>query len=155
MSKPKRLDSTQWGKGCPATRWDGPYSYRCGQGGDRGTCATHGQFAIPPTPETHPAEELRAAAKTIRDTASKATPGPWTHDFGAGSVLGPGTYIAIGNKPANLDHIAAWHPGTALLVADLLDHAADVIAQYPPEHHPAADPWMPLARAINGTKEEA
>lgn len=37
-----------WGKGCPVTVWDGPYSMRCGLGGDRGTCGTHGEFAKEP-----------------------------------------------------------------------------------------------------------
>jgi hypothetical protein len=31
-------------RGCPAKRWDGPYSYRCGLG--VGICAVHGRYKV-------------------------------------------------------------------------------------------------------------
>lgn len=52
LEDPEPADSTSlWGKGCPETVWDGPYSMRCSLGGDAGTCARHGQFASPPEAE--------------------------------------------------------------------------------------------------------
>ncbi len=30
--------------GCPVTRWDGPYSFRCGMGGNGRECHIHGEF---------------------------------------------------------------------------------------------------------------
>lgn len=38
--------------GCPVTVWDGPYSFRCSLGAERGKCAYHGSFATPTSPET-------------------------------------------------------------------------------------------------------
>lgn len=45
VSKPKR---GHWGGGCPVQEWDGPYNFTCGLGGNRGTCAYHGEFATEP-----------------------------------------------------------------------------------------------------------
>jgi hypothetical protein len=48
-------ETALWGKGCPVQVWpDGMGPIRCGAGGDRGTCATHGEFAKKPKPAALP-----------------------------------------------------------------------------------------------------
>lgn len=57
---PEQTDGPEslWGKGCPRKVWDGPYSYRCGLGGDGGECAYHGKFAEPPAASEHKHEAI-------------------------------------------------------------------------------------------------
>lgn len=40
--------------GCPATRWDGGYRFRCGLGAESGTCSMHGPFADDPVESLFP-----------------------------------------------------------------------------------------------------
>jgi hypothetical protein len=90
---------------------------------------------------------LRAAAKAMRDKATASTQGPWelmpwtvsAPRYTTYMVATPGeTEIADcrpepwlfedGDQPvyaANGYHIAAWHPGVALAVADWLDSEAE------------------------------
>lgn len=85
------------------------------------------------------ADLLRRAAAKIRENAEAATPGPWfTTDEGN---THPGAFTDVGSKSvrvtsdccsyqgtsthADAEHIASWHPGVALDVADLLDFAAE------------------------------
>lgn len=116
-----------------------------------------------------PAAELRAAAEKIRNRADVATPGPWKADHReyperilgaegnadvvAGSRWGGEANVFDNNNDAY--HIALWHPGVAMLIADLLDASASVAA---------TSEWLgskievllmdelKLARAINETK---
>lgn len=75
------------------------------------------------------AETLRKAAALMRERAKPARAGSW---FAEGAEIfaewehAP-RYIAVcdasipeGNR-ANAEHIASWHPGVALAVADWLD----------------------------------
>lgn len=113
-----------------------------------------------------PAEELRAAAKLMRERAEAATPGPWhpasrvweQETFAA--VLGPegdGDHprtwlMATGTNPvsreANASHAASWHPGVALAVADWLARFADPVYCYGPVEYDAA---LNIARAYRGS----
>jgi hypothetical protein len=93
-----------------------------------------------------PADELRAAAKKIRDTAEAAHGEVWNGDERERY------YVLRYLEKTDREQIAQWDPRTASLVADLLDHAANIIGTYTEDLFPAADPWMPLARAINGSK---
>lgn len=92
-----------------------------------------------------PADELRQAARHIRDIAAKATPGPWLN-LGDGDRIirdpdatareddsdpcgeGPPLEYVVDEplfaNPANGDHFVLWDPPTVLLVADLLDDEA-------------------------------
>lgn len=83
---------------------------------------------------------LREAAKTMRERAEAAEPGPWsvheTHGRdiadeawslirvqAAGADVAECAFDEIGaSYPAleNAEHIASWHPAVALAVADLL-----------------------------------
>jgi hypothetical protein len=80
-----------------------------------------------------PAEELREAARLMRERAQAATPGPWggyeadaanyVVDYSGDDegVLGP---VAEQLDTADAEHIASWHPMAALAVADWLDATA-------------------------------
>src|SRR5690349_19276768 len=84
------------------------------------------------------AEYLRETARLMRETAEAATPGPWTggarmvndRHFGRMSAItldAPvGNLFAVIGRITGADatHIAAWHPGVALAVADWLDAEA-------------------------------
>ena len=91
-----------------------------------------------------PAEELRAAAKAMRERAEAAQPGPWSIETWKGmggtyaSVMvpfGPGAPTAkkgltamskLGTQNAGTAaHIASWDPPMALAVADWLDAEAE------------------------------
>lgn len=88
-----------------------------------------------------PAEELRAAANKLRETAKNATPGPWTaeHPSWAGdnavlsyatnghAVAVCGEEIKGANHPASADAtwIALVHPALAGPAAELFEHIAD------------------------------
>lgn len=81
-----------------------------------------------------PAEELKAAAECVRDLASAATPGPWQITDQSWVTSGIALVGSIGEPIADCGegvaakdeaaYIALWHPGTALLIADLLDGMA-------------------------------
>jgi hypothetical protein len=87
------------------------------------------------------ADDLRACAREIRETANAATPGPWRADVlgSEGYAVTEQTYAKPLRRPVrvarcgyeswdtdkgNAEHLAAWHPDVALAVADLLDEAA-------------------------------
>lgn len=75
---------------------------------------------------------IREAAQLIRQRARAATVGPWVTD--ASEIYsevqgGPWVGETLHNDDplvtaANAAHIASWHPGVALFVADLLEGAA-------------------------------
>lgn len=104
-----------------------------------------------------PVELIREAARLIRERAEAATPGPWESLDGGDRLiawkLDPSgqfdddwDYVVdepIGNS-ANAEHIASWHPGVALLVADWLDIGANPYACVDRE------PMVALARAYLG-----
>lgn len=91
-----------------------------------------------------PAEELREAARLMRERAEAATPGRWDADGDErGDVYNPGVhnYPPDGTDPVwvaecgpvegrgyqDAEHIAGWHPVVALLVADWIDcHGRDL-----------------------------
>lgn len=87
------------------------------------------------------AELLRRAAAKIRHVANAATYGPWIHNAdddaqvtfpgrsNSRENLHPRTVASQGfdggiNSPADVDHIAMWHPGVAVLVAAWLEQSA-------------------------------
>jgi hypothetical protein len=79
-----------------------------------------------------PAEQLRAAAQRLRELAEAATPGPWhaVASVPSHSVRSPGGWeiasSAYADRRADMDFIAAMHPGVALALATLLEsHSAD------------------------------
>ena len=77
-------------------------------------------------------ELLRQAAAKMRELAHAATPGPWHHNGHVVDMgIPPTAPYAVchsdarpNGSPDTAEHIAAWHPGVALAVADLLDKAA-------------------------------
>lgn len=126
-----------------------------------------------------PAEELRAAAKVMRERAQAASPGPW-ETCGRGVEQTAGDYAdvlgqevsclsycyggaPIGPKQADADYIASMHPGIALAIADWLDEEAaeyealDAGAQAFLAGDKGGDvaPAIAVARTYLGTKEEA
>lgn len=95
------------------------------------------------------AEYLRETARMMRETANAATPGPWrpqgdkVRGTSADSLIEDNLLIAyagahhqrLGMKHTgrgtpvpehapDVEHVAAWHPGAASAVADLLDDLA-------------------------------
>jgi hypothetical protein len=82
------------------------------------------------------AETLRAAAKLLRETAAKATPGPWENAeddlWIGGNIWG---YVIhkeetfVGDDPA---WIALAHPGLAGPLADFLEGTAEAMAWLAP-----------------------
>lgn len=84
-----------------------------------------------------PAETLRRAAKLMRERAEAATPGPWftrgdgdwyvcSNAFGLVSTgihdePGMGHLVNIERDGRDAEHVASWHPGTALAVARWLE----------------------------------
>jgi hypothetical protein len=123
-----------------------------------------------------PAETIRHAAKLMRERAEAATPSPWcweatgdkdsswaaglVHDEdgnpltgeidkGEGSII-DGVCESIDGNPGDGAHIASWHPGVALAVADWLDEAAgayEAFAGAAPGHS------LKVARAYLGEAE--
>lgn len=120
-----------------------------------------------PAARMSPADELRAAAAKLRETAERATDGPWY-------VVGPpwndrtlyvvaghpdphfGTFVADpedptmsrrGTENADATWIAFMNPGLAEPLAALIDkHRTDcAIMRVQPR-----EDWLMLARAING-----
>ena len=100
---------------------------------------------VPDTTEEGPmstADELRHAAKLLREVAEGATPGPWKHmcmgsegclvlrDSGTIRERGKGRVARFGCKEWKADHadagyVAAMGPGVAKAVALLLDELAE------------------------------
>ena len=116
-------------------------------------------------------DELRAAAKLMRERAEAATPGPWEPDPGnnvSDNVRADGRLVIDGGGYARLDgskpvvygaaltadaaHIASWHPAVAAAVADWLDRFADPVYCYGPVEYDSA---LNIARAYLGTSGEA
>jgi hypothetical protein len=104
-----------------------------------------------------PSEELRQAAKLMRERAEAATEGPWRakrhrdRRSYVSSCSGACWDVAY---PLTEDarHIAGMHPGVALAVADWLDRLADPVYCYSPGEYDAA---LNIARAYHGTTAPA
>lgn len=110
-----------------------------------------------------PAETLRKAAKLMRERAGAATPGPW-HAHSSGDVCddwfvtsrdyglvstgindGPDdSLVLVERDQRDAAHIASWHPGAALAVADWLESLSGIewIEREPP-------PFVELTHALN------
>lgn len=126
-----------------------------------------------------PDEELRAAATLLRDTATRATPGPWgvesesAHSHGIYSYPGHSFAASIGNLDADeyAQHVARWiallNPELAEPLAAWLEETANVMTWLGPvKVQPVEDgaglwdgmgtprtEWdraLAFARAING-----
>lgn len=114
-------------------------------------------------------DELRTAAAKIRARAEVATEGPWRVDhpeypekiYGgshehigvvAGSRWGGEANVFDNNDDAY--HIALWHPGIALVIAELIDDAADAWNEASSTAYEATARAhaLVLARAINATE---
>jgi hypothetical protein len=97
-------------------------------------------------------DDLREAARLLRDRAQAATPGPWEHTehgqggsfMGCGQVITWGDGVEGGNIAApsgdlyprggyspseDMAYIATVHPGVGLALARLLDEHADSVEQ--------------------------
>jgi hypothetical protein len=110
---------------------------------------------------TTPADELREAARRMRDTALAATPsadplpggwagfgtdadtlgrsmlfgGPAENGYRTGTVFSTDGRCdeCVGPSDADVQHIASWHPAVALAVADWLDGVAHGLATGDPD----------------------
>lgn len=128
---------------------------------------------------TAPADELRAAAETLRDLAKAATPGPWRqHDTHLGQYGHTATVLSGEGNDTDLRawlptmsqeswdetrnvwadgaYIAVAHPGVGSALADWLD----VAAEHCRGHYLCCDngpcsetakPALAVARALNGS----
>lgn len=101
-----------------------------------------------------PAEELRAAASKIRETAAKTShTGPWESDPDEWAVVTETGIIADSVEDGDGEHIALWHPGVAELVAVVLAEAgavAEEVATLGADVEVTLREELALARAING-----
>lgn len=112
-----------------------------------------------------PADELRAAAETLRSLTGDATDGPWTSEdpnrawgddndhrlIGGGKILA--TFNSDYNGPLNALYAATMHPGVGTALAKWLDSWVGIDFS---EH--AAMPGdlahaLAVARAINGGQQ--
>jgi len=117
-----------------------------------------------------PAEELRAAAKLMRERAEAATPGPWKHmcmgSEGCITIRASGTIRERGHgrvakhgwKDWQADHadaefVASVHPGVALAVADWLDMAVSCGCEPGDDHADIKAAALAVARAYLGVPE--
>ena len=130
------------------------------------------------------ADLLRRAAAKARETAKDTTEGPWRaalfdpatgnypdpdeygDTYGCGGVFpqrigSPAVLATSGEvRAANAQHIALWHPGVALAVADLLESEATHHADDPSFERgsdPLCDTWphaVGIARALLGEDTE-
>jgi len=114
-----------------------------------------------------PAEELRAAAKLMRERAEAATAGPWT-----AWVMGSEGYLVLraggtvrergrnrvgrfglkdwdGDK-ADAEYVASMHPLVALAVADWLDIEAGILEKGLPDPGAGWAEARAVARAYLG-----
>lgn len=110
------------------------------------------------------AADLRAVAADMREKANAATPGPWEADGQriawvfrnlsntVARTPGPNEPLPTASASlANAQHMAAWHPGVALAVADWLDKCADrydLTSAARLEHDPAERDWYDPAAAV-------
>ena len=129
-----------------------------------------------------PAEELRTAAKLMRERVQGATAGPWTvreehgrdiadEGWSDVRVVRPGAGVAItylsnvlegSPHEDNAAYIASMHPGVALAVADWLEAEADRAAEIDGFEDSASYPLMlagfrhslAVARAYLGEPDE-
>lgn len=113
-------------------------------------------------PEMTPAQELREAARLIRERAQAASAAPWCVRVLPARTTGtlhpsPAQYMVIAG-PVNVANagepdapfIAAMHPGVALALADWLDRTAadDEFGEVT-----GFDEALAVARAYLGTEE--
>lgn len=124
-------------------------------------------------PETTPAEELREAAKRLRERAQWATEGPWSvqeehgrdiagDGFSDVRVTGPAGVVAVtyltgvietGPHEDNAAYIASMHPGVATAVAGWLDIEAGILEKGLPDPTGGWAEARAVARAVLGTGE--
>jgi hypothetical protein len=111
-----------------------------------------------------PAEELRAAAKAMRERAETVQPhypAPWvtavwdSRTPPARVVEDAEGVMVVGRTPALNEFIAGMHPGVALAVADLLDKIAWMGEMDPDQlHRVGCDEAIAIARAYLGASPE-
>lgn len=89
------------------------------------------------------AETLRRAADIMRDRALGAERGPWYWEAlgekrypqrvssEGRCVIVAECFISPEHRPFEAEHIAAWHPGVALALADWLDLICEFVANMP------------------------
>lgn len=104
-------------------------------------------------------DRLRAAAKTLRQRAEDATPGPWES---APVELGhyvSGTVYEVPDENCEYPqferyedarYIATMHPGVALALVDWLDACGDFMADHPGYRHDGEDYAARVADLILG-----
>jgi hypothetical protein len=114
-----------------------------------------------------PAEQLRTAAKLMRERAEAATPGPW-ETSGRAVEQSAGDYADVigrevdcmtycyGGTPvlpvkADAEYIASMHPVVALAVASWLEAAAGCKCGPFDDHGDLAAAALAVARAYLGT----
>ena len=78
-----------------------------------------------PNPDT---DLLRRAATKARETAQAATPWPWVPE--RKGVLDGGDIEFVEATRRDAPHIALWHPGVALAVAEWLDNCAAAASEW-------------------------
>lgn len=101
------------------------------------------------------ADLLRRAATHARETAKAATAPPWHMEYGPQSIYADdGTYVTSpwGNDATDPDmnHIALWHPGVALAVAEWLEQHEAEHSTYDCQWEETACAALKTARALLG-----
>jgi hypothetical protein len=133
----------------------------------------NGPYPWEKTETASPAEELREAARLMRERARAATPGRWhakcsdgayqdwyvVSSLGLGQVTtglhdDGGDIVLVERDRADAEHIASWSPPVALAVADWLDDYAGWLEEQKYTMADLAshgsDPGIAVARACLG-----
>lgn len=108
------------------------------------------------------ADELRVAARVLRALLAdrELTPGPWLSMDRGDRLLWNGegaedeAPVYVVDEPmsngANADYIAVMHPDVGHALVELLDTAADYVADDSPTHPTHVVRALAVARQING-----
>lgn len=102
---------------------------------------------------TTPADELRAAATKLRDLAARTTTTLERHDVQWTDLTVSDTEANAKGRPMVWSQYAAtMHPGVGALLAELLETAADYVAEDAAAHPTHLVRAFAVARAILGSQ---
>ena len=98
-------------------------------------------------------DELRAAAKLMRERASLMPPPPWRLHRTQITTGDGMNVIADSGLPERSRYVASWHPGVALAVADWLDIEAGILEKGLPDPTGGWAEARAVARAYLGSTD--
>lgn len=106
-----------------------------------------------------PAEQMRLAARLLRERTALIDPGPWAvvpnppEQFGSLELVQGADWAVARAKVGEGAYIATMHPGVGRAVADWLEVEAAIAARHLPDDSGAIYPALAVAREVLGTTE--